>query len=161
MISQRDINAFFTVLDVLANPEKAKSELKVLLDMRASVDADLQRVGEQSQRAQSMMTEAREKELLAEEDMKRATQIMATNEVIRAKLNEEADKAFKDAKNNQEINRLLNLREEEITKREQEVIQKISRYETSLADYNVRNEALRKNEADYRERMSKLRSISN
>jgi chromosome segregation ATPase len=161
MISQRDINAFFVVLDVLANPERAKSELKVLADMRASVDSDLEKAGIATQNAQNALTEARNIESAAKLALDKARETEEQNKADLAAIAAERESVSKIVMQNAEINRLLNAREQEIEQREKELIAKLSRYETSIADHNVRNEALRKKEADYRERMEKLRQISN
>lgn len=160
MISQRDINQFFTIIDVLSNPEKMKQEIEVLSNMRASVDADLQRVGEESQKARSMQTEAQAilnnreawnttlaaklAELDAREDeikKTQASQVVTANQQI-------------------EIKRLLDARAKELDAKEADIISRAVKQGEREAALQVREEGLRKKEADYTARMSKLRQIA-
>lgn len=161
MISQRDINAFFTVLDVLADPDKAREQLTVLQNMRESVDADLKRVGEETQRAQNMLTEARNESASAKLAMARVKEHEDNVGKIEQQQLAKDKKQIEVANQQVEIQRLQDEREERIAAREADYAERIKRYETSLVDFNVRNEALRKKEAEYTERMSKLRSIAN
>lgn len=161
MITQREINAFFTILDVLADPEKAREQLTVLQNMRASVDADLARVGEVTQRNQNTLNEARHMMTSAKELERAANEKNEINAELAKALAAKDKEQRENANRAQEINRLLNVRDGELRDREQELTEKIKRYETSLADHNVRNEALRKKEAEYRERMEKLKQITN
>lgn len=160
MISQRDINQFFTIIDVLSNPEKMKQEMEVLSNMRASVDADLQRVGEESQKARSMQTEAQA--ILNNRE--------AWNTTLAAKLAEldEREDKIKKIQDEQivaagqqvEIKRLLDARAKELDAREEEFVSRASKQDSREAALQVREEGLRKKEADYTARMSKLRQIA-
>lgn len=160
MISQRDINQFFTIIDVLSNPEKMKQEIEVLSNMRASVDADLQRVGEESQKARSMQTEAQ----VVLNNREAWTQTLA---VEAAELNKQAaeirkiqDEQVVAAGQQVEIKRLLDARAKELDAREEEFVSRASKQDSREAALQVREEGLRKKEADYTARMSKLRQIA-
>lgn len=160
MISQRDINQFFTIIDVLSNPEKMKQEIEVLSNMRASVDADLQRVGEESQKARSMQTEAQ----VVLNNREAWTQTLAAEA---AELNKKAaeirkiqDEQVVAAGQQVEIKRLLDARAKELDAREEEFVSRASKQDSREAALQVREEGLRKKEADYTARMSKLRQIA-
>lgn len=160
MISQRDINQFFTIIDVLSNPEKMKQEIEVLSNMRASVDADLQRVGEESQKARSMQAEAQ----VVLNNREAWTQTLA---VEAAELNKQAaeirkiqDEQVVAAGQQVEIKRLLDARAKELDAREEEFVSRASKQDSREAALQVREEGLRKKEADYTARMSKLRQIA-
>ena len=160
MISQRDITAFFTIIDVLASPEKAKAELEVLQNMRASVDADMQKLGEEKQKAAGMMDEANaiiKKKTSVEKEQE---SVFAAQEVKAKELERFEAKLRNAAAQQQEISRLLDEREKKVNAREQAMVEETARLNQKVEAQAVREDALRKKEADYAERMAKLRGIT-
>lgn len=160
MISQRDITAFFTIIDVLASPEKAKAELEVLQNMRASVDADMQKLGEEKQKAAGMMDEANaiiKKKTSVEKEQEA---VFAAQEVKAKELAMFEAKLRNAAAQQQEISRLLDEREKKVNAREQAMVEETTRFNQKVEAQAVREDALRKKEADYAERMAKLRGIT-
>jgi len=160
MISQRDITAFFTVIDVLADPSKMKQELDVLQNMRASIDADMQRMGEEKQKAAGVKAEADaiikgNAKVKAEQES-----VFAAQEVKAKELQRFEDKLRNAAAQQQEISRLLDAREKKVKEFEEDNNSREQRLEGKAAALDVREEALRKKEADYTARMSKLRQIA-
>ena len=160
MISQRDILAFFTILDVLADPEKAKQELDVLKNMRASVDEDLQKLGEEKQKAAGMMKEATaiiesQKKIKSEQE-----HVFAAQEVKAKELERMEGKLRNAAAQQQEVSRLLDVREAQVADREKEIDERAKRINEKAEAQGIREEALRKKEADYAARISKLRQIA-
>lgn len=160
MISQRDITAFFTVVDVLANPDKYKQELETLSNMRASVDADLQRIGEEAQKLKGVKVEADAIIQARAKVQNEQEAVFAAQEVKAKELQRLEDKLTNAALQQQEISRLFDVREEKLNTRESALNLLTTRIDQKVAAQDAREEALRKKEADYTARINKLRQIA-
>lgn len=160
MISQRDINQFFTVIDILSDPEKMKAELLVLQNMRASVDADMQKLGEEKQKVSGLMIEAQA--ILTKKGAieKEQESVFAAQEVKAKELELFDGKLRNAAAQQQEIKRLLDERAKQLDAREQEIVDRAEAVTSKEVNVNMRDQALRTKEADYTARMSKLRQIA-
>lgn len=159
MISQRDITAFFTIIDVLADPEKAKRELQMLVDLRASVDKDLAGLKEREQKAMNALADA-------QNIQRKCDSHNAELEDVGKRLDERtaallmAEGKIKQAQEQQKsIVSTIKARELKLSQNEAKFTERETSLEDKEALYAAREIALRKKESEFAQKMSKLRDV--
>lgn len=160
MISQRDIQQFFNVIEVLREPDKYKAELTVLENIRKEADTQMQAAIELRDLAHGQMIEAQR--IISSQDQvqndleaqRRVTNDLATKLMV---AKEDQEKVASQLK---EVKRLLDEKEKALDERDAAIGVSLQALADKEKDYQDRMANLRANEKDYQERVAKLRQIA-
>jgi DNA repair exonuclease SbcCD ATPase subunit len=159
MISQRDINQFFNIVDILSNPEKVRQELLVLENIRKDIDEREARVLAKEEQVNGRRIEA--DRIIDSQNEVARVQAMTQNELDRRAqmLAEQEQKILKVLEQQRESARILQEEEKRLKEWDAAYGKSLEEFQQKEADYASRMSMLREKEKDYQERMEKLRKL--